>query len=116
MEDLISVIVSVYNVEDYLPRCLKCITNQSYKNLEIILIDDGSTDGTGLLCDKFAEKDSRAKVIHQPNRGLWAARNVGQDVSTGDFLWFADGDDYFHKDILKLMHSAITQTNDKGEQ
>lgn len=116
MEELISVIIAVYNVEEYLPRCLKGITNQSYKNLEIILVDDGSTDGTGLLCDQFAEKDSRAKVIHQPNRGLWAARNAGQDVSTGDFLWFADGDDYFHKDILRLMHSAITQTNDNGEQ
>ena len=106
-EALISVIVPVYNIEVYLPRCLDCLTNQTYRNLEIILVDDGSTDRSGRLCDEYAKKDSRVRVIHQENRGLWAARNAGQDVSTGAFLMFPDGDDYFHKDIIKLLYESI---------
>ena len=109
MDDLISVIVPVYNIESYLPRCLDCIAMQTYRNLEIILVDDGSTDGSGRLCDEFASRDSRAKVIHQQNCGIWAARNAGQDAATGDYLWFPDGDDYFHQDILRVMYSSINQ-------
>ena len=108
-KELISVIVPVYNVEKYLPRCLSCIESQSYSNLEIILVDDGSTDGSGQLCEDFAAKDSRAKVIHQKNQGLWAARNAGQDAASGDYLYFPDADDYFHRDILQLMYVAINQ-------
>ena len=115
IEELVSVIVPVYNIEDYLPRCLACIKAQTHTNLEIILVDDGSTDGSGRLCDEFAASDSRARVIHHPeNRGLWAARNTGQDAATGEYLWFPDGDDYFHKDIVKIMYEAINQVNEKG--
>ena len=106
-KELISVIVPVYNIERYLPRCLDCIANQTYRYLEIILVDDGSTDGSGQLCDAFAARDTRAKVIHQKNHGLWAARNAGQDVATGDYLFFPDGDDYFHQDLIRLLYEAI---------
>ena len=109
MEDaLISVIVPVYNVEATLPRCLDSLGNQTYRNLEIILVDDGSTDGSGRLCDEYATKDSRAKVIHQPNRGLWAARNTGMDAAHGEFLFFPDADDYFHYDIVRLLAASMT--------
>lgn len=116
-EELISVIVPVYNIEDYLPRCLSCIEMQTYKNLEIILVDDGSTDGSGRICDDFAARDSRARAIHHPeNKGLWAARNTGQDAASGEYIWMPDGDDYFHKDIVKLMVEAINRTNASGEK
>ena len=107
-EELISVIVPVYNVEEYLPKCLDSIANQTYRNLEILLVDDGSTDSSGRICDEYAAKDSRAKVIHQPNKGLWAARNTGQDVARGNFLFFSDSDDYFHFDMIRQMYRAIT--------
>lgn len=113
--ELVSVIIPVYNIEDYLPRCLACIEMQTYKNLEIILVDDGSTDGSGRLCDEFAEKDSRARVIHHPeNRGTWAARNTGQDAAHGEYIWMPDGDDYFHKDIIKVMHDIINKPSSSG--
>jgi glycosyltransferase involved in cell wall biosynthesis len=90
---------------------------QTYKDLEIILVDDGSTDGSGGICDEFAKKDTRARVIHHPkNRGLWAARNTGQDAARGEYIWMPDGDDYFHKDIIKIMHEAINLTNASGEK
>lgn len=106
--ELISVIVPIHNIEAYLPKCLECIEHQTYRNLEILLVDDGSTDGSGKICDEFAGRDSRAKVIHMTNKGPWAARNAGQDEAHGDYLWFPDGDDYFHYDFLRLMHAAIT--------
>lgn len=104
---MISVIVPVYNVEEYLPRCLQAISQQSYRDLEIILVDDGSTDGSGRLCDTFAASDSRARVIHQANAGLWAARNTGHDAANGEFLFFPDADDYFHRDTLRILLEAI---------
>lgn len=107
MDELISVIVPVYNIENYLPRCLLAIEEQTYRNLEIILVDDGSTDRSGILCDEFAAKESRARVIHQPNTGIWAARNAGHDAAHGEYLFFPDGDDYFHRDILRILHEAI---------
>lgn len=107
MDELISVIVPIYNIEKFLPRCLQAISEQTYRNLEIILVDDGSTDRSGILCDEFAAKDSRAKVIHQPNTGLWAARNAGLDLAQGAYLFLPDGDDYFHQDILRILHEAI---------
>lgn len=110
-EDLISVIVPVYNVEDYLPRCLDCIAGQTYRNLDIILVDDGSTDSSGAICDEFAVKDRRARVIHQPNKGLWAARNAGHDVARGDYLFFPDSDDYFHLETLRILYDAINCGN-----
>lgn len=106
---LISIIVPVYNVEKYLPRCLETIAMQTYENIEIILVDDGSTDGSGKICNSFAELDNRAKVIHQQNLGLWAARNSGQREAKGDYLMFVDGDDYLHKDAITYLHTAITQ-------
>lgn len=109
MDDLISVIVPVYNVEKYLPRCLNSIYNQTYKNLEVLLVDDGSTDRSGLLCDEYAKFDNRCRVIHQSNQGLWAARNAGQNASRGAFLYFPDGDDYFHYDMIRQMHIAISE-------
>lgn len=97
----ISVIVPVYNVEDYLRECLNSILNQTYTNLEILLINDGSTDSSGSICDEYAEKDSRIRVIHKKNEGLSAARNVGLDRMTGDLLTFVDSDDGIHEDFLK---------------
>ena len=107
MDPLISVIVPVYNVEEYLPRCLRAISEQTYRNLEIILVDDGSTDGSGAICDEFAEHDSRVKVIHQPNTGLCAARNTGHGAANGEFLFFPDADDYFSRDLVSLLYKAI---------
>ena len=107
MTPLISVIVPVYNVEKYLPQCLDSIERQTYENLDIILVDDGSTDRSGILCDEFAQRDARARVIHQANCGLWAARNAGQRCAKGEFLFFPDADDYFHVDLIRLMYEAI---------
>ena len=106
-EPLISVIVPVYNVEKHLLRCLESIERQTYQNLDIILVDDGSTDRSGSLCDAFAQRDARARVIHQANEGLWSARNAGQRAAKGEFLFFPDADDYFHVDIIRLMYDAI---------
>lgn len=107
MEELISIIVPVYNVEEYLPRCIETIVAQSYRNLEIILVDDGSTDSSGQICDEFAKNETRAMVIHQENQGLWAARNTGQRAAHGKYLTFPDGDDYMHIDTIRLMYEAI---------
>lgn len=106
-EKLVSVIVPVYNVESFLPRCLQAIADQTYPNLDIILVDDGSTDRSGLLCEAFAEKDARCRVFHQENQGIWAARNTGQRAARGEFLFFPDGDDYFHRDMVRQMVEAI---------
>ena len=89
---LISVVVPVYNVEKYLYRCVDSIRNQTYQNLEIILVDDGSTDNSGVLCDEIAKLDSRIKVVHKKNGGSSSARNAGIAVSTGDCLGFVDSD------------------------
>lgn len=111
-ESLISIIVPVYNIEDYLPRCLGTIAAQSYGNLEIILVDDGSKDRSGSICDDFAAKDGRAKVIHQKNHGLSCARNVGKKSASGDFLIFVDGDDYLHQDAISILHEALDKNPD----
>ena len=108
MEELISIIVPVYNIERYLPRCLDSIYHQTYKTIEILLIDDGSTDRSGEICDEYARKDSRCRVFHQQNKGQWFARNTGQKASKGSFILFIDGDDYFHYDMIHQMHRAIT--------
>ena len=109
-KELISIIIPVYNIEGYLPKCLDTIARQTYSNLEIILVDDGSTDGTGHICDKFAEQDSRAVVFHhEQNRQLWAARNTGQAAAHGEYIMFVDGDDYLHLDALRIMHEAINR-------
>ena len=100
---LISVIVPAYNVKPYLERCVNSIINQSYPNLEIILVDDGSTDSTGVLCDQIAREDSRIVVLHKENGGLSDARNAGLDICTGDFISFIDSDDYIEPDMYECM-------------
>lgn len=108
---MVSVIIPVYNVESYLPRCLDCIARQTYRDLEIILVDDGSTDRSGDICEEYASNDSRTRVIHQPNSGLWAARNTGHDAAHGEYLFFPDADDYFNFDIIRILLDAINSGN-----
>jgi len=103
MKNLISVIVPVYNVEDYLPRCLDSIAAQTHRNLEVILVDDGSTDTSGAICDTYAARDPRFKVIHQENKWLARARNAGIEAASGSFLYFVDGDDAIHPRLLERM-------------
>lgn len=105
--DLISVIVPVYNVEDYLPKCLDTIVQQTYRNLEIILIDDGSTDSSGKICDEFAAKDQRIITIHQKKSGRGPARNTGLALVHGQFIMFVDSDDYLCLDAIEKMHEAL---------
>ena len=105
----ISIIVPVYKVELYLRKCLDSIVNQTYHNLEIILVDDGSPDGCGAICDEYAEKDSRIIVIHQKNAGVSAARNAGLDIATGEYIGFVDSDDWIELDMYAyLMELALT--------
>lgn len=106
---LISVIVPVYNVKLYLEHCLASISAQSYKNLEIIVVDDGSTDGGGAICDAYAELENRCIVVHQDNQGLWAARNTGQKIAKGDFIMFVDSDDYIHVDMINSLYDVLMQ-------
>lgn len=110
MPELISVIIPVYNADAYLPRCLEAVSAQTYDNLEVILIDDGSTDGSPQICADFAAKDGRIRVIRQENQGLWAARNTGLNAAQGAYLFFPDSDDYFHRDLLRLLYEAINRT------
>mgnify|MGYP001620281167 FL=1 len=90
----VSIIVSIYNIVDYLSYCLNSLIYQDYQDLEIILVDDGSKDGSSQLCDEVAKSDSRIKVVHKPNGGLSSARNAGLDIATGKYVLFIDGDDY----------------------
>lgn len=109
-EELISVIVPVYNVEKYLNRCVDSIVNQTYKNLEIILVDDGSLDNCGKMCDEYAEKDSRIKVIHKQNGGLSDARNVGTSAAKGKYLTYIDSDDFVTKDYCEFLYNNIKKS------
>lgn len=107
----LSVIVPIYNVEEYLDECIKSIVNQTYKNLEIILVDDGSPDHCPELCDIWAENDSRIKVIHKENGGVSSARNAGLDVAAGDFIAFVDSDDYLDSDMYEIMLTQMREHN-----
>ena len=111
MEDLVSVIVSVFNTEQVLGRTLDCIANQTYRNLEIILVDDGSTDSSGKICDAFAERDSRCRVIHKQNGGQGSAKNAGQEIASGAFLFFPDSDDTFSLDMIRILHEVIVKNS-----
>ncbi len=104
---LISVIVPIYQVEKYLEQCLDSILNQTYRQLEIILVDDGSPDRCGEICDRYASQDSRIKVIHQPNAGLSAARNAGMDIATGEYISFIDSDDYIDLHYYEKMEQGF---------
>ena len=103
MNPLISIIVPVYNVEEYLPKCLYSIVNQTYKNLEIILVDDGSSDNSGIICDEYAKKDRRIKSIHKENKGVSSSRNIGIKNARGEYILFVDSDDEIEKDYVYIM-------------
>ena len=107
MEDKISIIMPVYNVEKYLTRCLESVINQTYKNLQIILVDDGSTDKSGLICDTYAKSDERIVVIHQANQGAGAAKNAGLEAVEGDYFLLIDSDDYIELDMCEKMLNAM---------
>lgn len=111
MLPLISVIVPIYKVEDYLHRCVESIMNQTYRKLEIILVDDGSPDNCPALCDKYAKKDSRVKVIHKKNGGLSDARNAGMEVATGEYISFIDSDDYIAADFFEILYNTMQSEN-----
>lgn len=100
---LVSVIVPVYNVAPYLEQCLDSIVNQTYRNLEIILVDDGSTDESGAICDRYAEQDGRIQVVHKENGGQSSARNVALDMMTGEWVLFVDSDDWIELNTLELL-------------
>ena len=111
MNSLVSVIVPVYNVEKYLDKCIKSILNQKYRNIEIILVDDGSTDSSGSICDSYAKKDDRIKVIHKKNGGLSSARNTGIDEAKGEYIGFVDSDDYIDEDMYETMVKKLIDNN-----
>lgn len=112
MEDgLISVIVPIYKVEEYLDRCVESLVNQTYKNLEIILVDDGSPDGCPHKCEDWARKDSRIKVIHKENGGLSDARNAGMKIASGGYISFIDSDDYISLDFFETLLSVMEKEN-----
>ena len=108
---LISVIVPVFNVKEYLERCVSSILCQTYKNIEVILVDDGSTDGSGELSEEIAKRDERVKVIRKANGGVSSARNVGLEVAAGEYIGFVDGDDYIEPDMYEFLHNLIVENN-----
>lgn len=109
MEELVTIVVPVYKVEKYIDKCINSILNQTYKNLEIILVDDGSPDTCKEICDNYAKQDIRIKVIHKENGGLSDARNAGIDVATGRFISFVDSDDYIDSEYIELLYRSITK-------
>lgn len=108
---LISVIIPVYNVEKYISECIESILGQTYKKLEIILVDDGSSDNSGKICDEYSEKDGRIKVIHKENGGLSDARNTGMSAASGEYLIFVDSDDYMIHDGIEYLYNLIIENN-----
>lgn len=113
MNELISVIIPVYNTQDYLERCVESVMKQTYSNLEIILVDDGSPDHSGQICDELAQKDARIHVIHQENAGVSAARNAGIEYAHGKYIGFVDSDDYCSPNMYELLHTNLKQRNVK---
>jgi len=112
---LITVIVPVYRVEKYLDRCLASITDQTYDNLEILLVDDGSPDDSGAICDRWAEQDNRIRVIHKKNAGAGAARNTALDEAKGSLIGFVDSDDYLHPNFYRYLSGLMTEGVDISE-
>ncbi|MCU5701902.1 glycosyltransferase, partial [Bacillus cereus] len=104
---LISLIIPVYNAEKFLPRCLDSVKNQTYNDLEIILVNDGSTDYSGLICDEYAQKDKRFTVIHKENGGVSSARNIGLDVASGKYIGFVDPDDWIETNMFENLYHLI---------
>lgn len=111
MQKLISLIIPVYNVEKYLVECIESIINQTYDNLEILLIDDGSTDNSGKICDKYTQKDKRIKVIHKENGGVSSARNLGLDIAQGEYIAFIDSDDRVNEAYIEKLYEKIETEN-----
>ena len=110
IHDLVSIIVPVYNVEQYLDRCLDSLVRQTYSKIEILLVDDGSTDGSGALCDAWQRRDHRIRVFHKPNGGLSDARNHGLERASGDWVCFVDSDDWFDLRFVETMLGALEDT------
>ena len=110
-EELISIIVPVYNVEKYIEKCLDSIINQTYTNLEIILVDDGSKDRSGEICDIYQKKDKRIKVIHNTNSGVSKTRNCGLNEANGKYICFADADDYLMEDYVEYLYNLIKEND-----
>lgn len=113
---LISIIVPVYNIMEYLPRCVHSLTAQTYGSLEILLVDDGSTDGTARLCDRLAAEDYRIRVYHKKNGGTSSARNVGLQLAQGEYIGFVDSDDYIEPEMYELLMGAIERYQVKAAQ
>lgn len=109
MEDLISVVIPIYKVEPYLERCVKSVLGQTYRNLEVILVDDGSPDRCGAMCDRYQTEDSRVKVIHKENGGLSDARNAGIDIAKGRYITFIDSDDYVKETYVEYLYGLIKE-------
>lgn len=107
---MISVIIPIYKVEAFLDRCVQSVLNQTYRDIEIILVNDGSPDNCPAMCDAWAKQDSRIKVIHKPNGGLSDARNAGLDIATGEYVAFVDSDDYIHPQMYDIMLDAMLRT------
>ena len=112
MDFKISIIIPVYNVEEYLPACFHSVIYQTYKNIEIVLVDDGSTDKSGRLCDEYAKNRDNVKVIHQENQGLSGARNSGVRISTGDYVCFVDSDDVVARDYAEVLLNTLKDDAD----
>ena len=109
--DLITIVVPVYNVEKYISDCLDSLISQTYKNIEIILVDDGSTDMSGAICDRYTALDARIKVIHKQNEGLGFARNTGLEVAQGKFVAFIDSDDMADADLVEKLVNGLYEEN-----
>ena len=109
-EPLISIVVPVYNVEGYLEKCLESLVHQTYRNLEILLVDDGSTDSSGAICDRYAENDGRIRVIHKENGGLSDARNAGMRIARGEWILFVDSDDFISPDACAVYMRCVEDT------
>lgn len=107
----VSVIIPVYNVSRYLPQCIESVISQTYQNIEIVIIDDGSTDGSGKICDQYAERDPRIRVIHSMNRGLASARNLGLENARGTFISFIDSDDWMEPHAIEALLRAAVETD-----
>lgn len=111
MEPLISVIIPIYKAEKYIEKCVRCVLAQSYRNLEVILVDDGSPDSSGAICDKLATEDCRIRVIHKENGGAATARNAGLDVMTGEYIAFVDADDYMELNYIETLYRTLKENN-----
>lgn len=111
MKPLVSVIIPIYKAEKYIEKCISCVRNQTYSNLEIILIEDGSPDRSGEICDALAKQDERIKVVHKENGGAATARNAGLDIMTGEYVAFVDADDYMELDYIETLYQTLSSHN-----